>query len=115
LPIDKIGPTELNGGCKVLFLIGRKRPMKRYLRIIVISSLLISVPILIFADNYMYVSSTYSIYYHRPTCKKVLKINPHTRVTFKTAKEALDAGKRPCPICKPPTKDQVEKEKVQEF
>jgi hypothetical protein len=115
LPIDKIGSTELKGGCNALFPIGRKRPMKRYLRMIVVGSLLISVPILLFADNYMYVSSKYSIYYHRPTCKKVLKINPYTKETFKTVKEALDAGKRPCPICKPPTKDQVEKEKVQEF
>jgi hypothetical protein len=34
-----------------------------------------------------------------------MKIDPLIKVTYKTAKEALDAGKQPCHVCKPPTKD----------
>jgi len=73
------------------------------------------ISITLFAEDYKYVSSKYSIAYHRPTCKKALKIDPRARVTFKTAKEALDAGKQPCSVCKPPTADNVEEEKVREY
>jgi hypothetical protein len=80
--------------------------MKRRLIFIgLITCLLLLISIALFASDYKYVSSKYSIWYHRPTCKKALKINPQIRVTYKTAKEALDAGKKPCPLCKPPTKD----------
>jgi methylphosphotriester-DNA--protein-cysteine methyltransferase len=47
------------------------------------------------------------MWYHKPTCKKAVKIDPLIKVTYKTAKEALDAGKKPCPLCKPPTKDSL--------
>lgn len=82
--------------------------MKRYLRIVVIGfllTLLAFAPIVLFADDYKYVSSKYSIKFHRPDCKQALKIDPLIRVTFKTAKEAIDAGKRPCRLCNPPAKD----------
>ena len=79
--------------------------MKRLLKIIVVGSLLIFVPIILMADDYQYVSSNYSTKYHRPKCKQALKIDPLVKVTFKTAKEALEAGKQPCQVCKPPTKE----------
>ncbi len=34
-----------------------------------------------------------------------MKIDPLIKVNSKTAKEALDAGKQPCRVCIPPTKD----------
>jgi len=70
--------------------------MKRDLRIIVVDSLLILVPIVLFASDYIYVPPKYAIACHRPPCKKALRIDPRTRVTFTSAKEALDAGKQPC-------------------
>jgi hypothetical protein len=79
--------------------------IKRYLRIIVVGFLLILVPIVLFAGDYKYVSSKYSIRYHKPNCKQALKIDPLIRITFNTAKEAIEAGKQPCGLCKPPTKD----------
>ena len=79
--------------------------MKRYLRIIVVVSLLILVPFILLAANYKYVSSKYSIKYHKPKCKQALKIDPLIKITFKTAKEAVEAGKQPCKLCNPPTKD----------
>jgi hypothetical protein len=79
--------------------------MKRYLRTIVVASLLILVPFILPAANYKYVSSKYSIKYHKPKCKQALKIDPLIKITFKTAKEAVEAGKQPCKLCNPPTKD----------
>jgi hypothetical protein len=33
-----------------------------------------------------------------------MKIDPLINVTYKTAQEALDAGKQPCRVCNPPLK-----------
>ena len=81
--------------------------MRRKLRFVVtMSSLLILfASMTLFASDYEYVSSKYSMEYHRPTCKKAMKIDPLIKVTYKTAKGALDAGKQPCRVCNPPTKD----------
>ena len=61
-----------------------------------------------------YVSSKYSVYYHKPSCKKALKIDPLIMVIYDSPKEALEAGKRPCQICKPPTEAYGEEKKPQE-
>jgi micrococcal nuclease len=58
-----------------------------------------------FAADYKYVGSAKSNKYHIPTCQWAQKIKPGNLVTFKLAKEALDAGYIPCKVCKPPTKD----------
>jgi len=90
--------------------------LKGHLRlIIIISCFLVFISVTLIADDYKYVSSKYSVVYHRPTCKKALRIDPRMRVTFKTAKEALDAGKQPCSVCKPPTTDKDEETKVRGF
>lgn len=90
--------------------------MKRHLIFIsVFSCLLLLISVTLFAGGSNYVSSKYSMWYHKPTCKKALKISPQIRVTYKTAKEALDAGKKPCPLCKPPTKDSLLEEIFQSF
>jgi hypothetical protein len=88
--------------------------MKRHLKCITLVGcvlLLFSVSVLA-ADKY--VSSTYSIYYHRQSCKKVRKIDPLIKVIYNSPKEALEAGKRPCPVCKPPTELNSEEKKAQE-
>ena len=88
--------------------------MKRYLKIIAIVNcglLLFSVSLLA-ADKY--VSSKYSVYYHKPNCKKALRIDPLIKVIYNSSKEALEAGKRPCPLCKPPTEVDFEEKKPQE-
>jgi methylphosphotriester-DNA--protein-cysteine methyltransferase len=90
--------------------------MKRRLIFIgVISCLLLLISITLFAADYKYVSSKYSMEYHRPTCKKARKIDPLIKVTYKTAKEALDAGKQPCRVCNPPTKDSFLEGVLQNF
>jgi hypothetical protein len=84
----------------------KERHMKGHLRsILIIGCLLIFISSTLFAADYKYVSSKYSIKYHKPECKQALKIDPRIKVTFKTAKEALKAGKQPCRVCNPPTKD----------
>jgi methylphosphotriester-DNA--protein-cysteine methyltransferase len=89
--------------------------MKRYLKSIIIGScllLLFSVSLLA-ADQY--VSSKYSVHYHKPSCKKALKIDPLIKVIYNSPKEALEAGKRPCQMCKPPTAEvNLEEKKPQE-
>ena len=57
------------------------------------------------AADYKYVGSAKSNIYHYPTCEWALKIHPDNLLTFKSSKEALDAGYRPCRVCRPPTKD----------
>ena len=79
--------------------------MKRYLKFIAIVNcllLLFSISLLA-ADKY--VSSKYSAYYHKSSCKKALKIDPKIKVVYNSSKDARKAGKQPCQICKPPTKD----------
>jgi len=88
--------------------------MKRYLKFIIIGNcllLLFSVSLLA-ADKY--VSSRYSVYYHKQSCKKALKIDPLIKVIYNSPKEALEAGKRPCQLCKPPTEVYGEEKKPQE-
>jgi hypothetical protein len=60
---------------------------------------------LAFAADYKYVGSVKSNKCHYPTCQWALKIKPENLVTFKTAKEAAEAGYVPCTLCKPPTED----------
>jgi methylphosphotriester-DNA--protein-cysteine methyltransferase len=60
---------------------------------------------LAFAADYRYVGSSKSRKYHYPTCQWAVKIKPENLVTFKSAKEALEAGYIPCKVCKPSTED----------
>ena len=71
---------------------------------------IISIPLFIYAQDHKYIASKFSIKYHQANCKRIRKIQPQNRVTFPTAKQALEAGYMPCPICKPPNKD-LDKEK----
>ncbi|MGB2985552.1 MAG: Ada metal-binding domain-containing protein [Phycisphaerae bacterium] len=54
-----------------------------------------------------YVGSRNSTVFHRATCSHAKRINPANRVYFKTAQEALDAGRKPCKSCRP---DRAKKE-----
>jgi len=67
----------------------------------VVCCLLLLISITPFAAD-TYISSKYSVYYHKPSCKKALKIDPNIKVIYNSPKEALKAGKRPCQVCKPP-------------
>ncbi len=85
--------------------------MKRYLKCVaVIGCLLLLFSVSLFAAE-KYVSSKYSVYYHRQSCKKVRKIDPLIKVIYTSPKEALEAGKRPCSLCKPPTEASEEETK----
>jgi len=44
-----------------------------------------------------------STIYHFPSCSWAQKINPGNRVVFPTAQDAVNAGYRPCKVCKPPS------------
>jgi hypothetical protein len=55
-----------------------------------------------YANDTTVVSSKYSIKYHLPTCKQARKIQPQVKITFGTAKKALETGRIPCNVCKPP-------------
>ncbi|MBO8461289.1 MAG: hypothetical protein IAA85_00980 [Firmicutes bacterium] len=56
--------------------------------------------------NVYYVGSVNSDIYHYPNCRAARRINDNNLVSFDSVKEALDAGYKPCSICKPPTKYQ---------
>ena len=48
-----------------------------------------------------FVGSRDSTVFHRAACKHVDRIKPQNQVCFATAKEALDAGRKPCQSCRP--------------
>jgi hypothetical protein len=52
-----------------------------------------------------YVGSRTSNKYHRPECKWVKEIARKNLITFKSVKEAQEAGYIRCPACKPPLTD----------
>ena len=79
--------------------------MKRRSIIAIIAFIAFSIVCLSIAADYKYVGSSKSNKYHYPTCEWASKIHPDNLVTFKSAKEALDAGYIPCKVCRPPTKD----------
>lgn len=68
--------------------------------ILVVILLFVSLSI---AAQYKYVGSAKSNKYHYRSCEWALKIHPDNLVTFKSAKEAFDAGYVPCKVCRPPT------------
>lgn len=52
-----------------------------------------------------YVGSIKSVVYHYPSCRYAQQIHPENERWFSSAKEALNAGYRPCEVCKPPRVD----------
>ena len=50
---------------------------------------------------YPYVASASREPFHRLSCRWAQKIAPKNLQTFKTRKEAIDAGHRSCKVCKP--------------
>lgn len=52
-----------------------------------------------------FVASSSSKKYHYPSCTWAKKISPRNRITFRSVKEARQAGYIPCKICKPPDTD----------
>ena len=51
--------------------------------------------------KFNYVASKNSKVFHRPTCSSAMRIAPKNLVGYNTRQEAINAGKRPCKICKP--------------
>jgi hypothetical protein len=57
------------------------------------------------AEAFKYVGSETSNKYHYPDCKWAKTIVPERLITFKSVKEAQEAGYKPCPTCKPPVSE----------
>ncbi|MCP4262484.1 MAG: hypothetical protein GY774_34015 [Planctomycetes bacterium] len=53
------------------------------------------------AASYKYVSSKNSQVFHRPNCRSVKRIKPENLVGYNSKDEVIQAGKRPCKVCKP--------------
>lgn len=51
-------------------------------------------------DEGSLVASKWSDKFHHPSCEWAEKIKDKNRVTFATAQEAIDAGLRPCKLCR---------------
>ena len=51
--------------------------------------------------KYKYVASKNSKVFHKPDCRWAKRIKPANLVTFSTREKAIEAGKRPCKVCKP--------------
>ena len=48
-----------------------------------------------------YIGNSKSKVFHRPNCRHARRIKPEYRVIFSTREEAINAGYRPCKVCKP--------------
>jgi hypothetical protein len=53
------------------------------------------------AARYQYVSSKNSKVFHSPQCRSAKRINPENLVGYNSKEEVVQAGKRPCKVCKP--------------
>jgi hypothetical protein len=53
------------------------------------------------AALYKYVSSKNSKVFHRPQCRSAKGIKPENLVGYSSRDEVIQAGKRPCKVCKP--------------
>ena len=69
---------------------------------VVIIGLVLASSIGVDASDY-FVGSKNSDVYHYPDCYWAGKIKPENLVYFDTAEDAINAGYRPCKVCKPPT------------
>jgi len=53
------------------------------------------------AARYRYVSSKNSKVFHSPQCRSAKRIKPENLVGYNSKEEVIQAGKRPCKVCKP--------------
>jgi len=51
--------------------------------------------------EYKYVASKNSKVFHKPDCRWAKRIKPENLVGYNSRDEAIEAGKRPCKMCKP--------------
>ncbi|MDT8300756.1 MAG: Ada metal-binding domain-containing protein [Sedimentisphaerales bacterium] len=51
--------------------------------------------------RYKYVSSKNSKVFHSPQCRSAKRIKPENLVGYNSKEELIQAGKRPCKVCKP--------------
>jgi len=51
--------------------------------------------------EYKYVASKNSKVFHKPSCSSAKRIKEENLVGYRSRQAAIDAGKRPCKICKP--------------
>jgi hypothetical protein len=54
-----------------------------------------------------WVGSTYTMEYHYPWCSIAKRITPPHKVWFEAWQDALDSGYHPCPVCKPPHRNEL--------
>ncbi len=53
------------------------------------------------AGRYKYVSSKNSQVFHSPECRSAKRIKPENLIGYNSKDEVIQAGKRPCKVCKP--------------
>ncbi|MDI7262038.1 MAG: hypothetical protein QME90_19250 [Thermodesulfobacteriota bacterium] len=73
--------------------------MRKIIPIVFFLEIVFSFIYLSLAAEYKYGGSAKSNKYHYPSCEWALKIHSDNLVTFKSAKEAFDAGHVPCKVC----------------
>ena len=75
---------------------------KKLLFAVIIVGLVLASSVGVTASEY-FVGSKNSDVYHYPGCHYVDRIYPDNLVYFDTVEDAINAGYRPCKVCKPPT------------
>lgn len=81
--------------------------IKKLLSTIIIIGLIFSIIVpLVGSSSGYYVGSINSDVYHYPSCSYADRISPNNLIYFDTPEDAINAGYRPCKVCKPPTSSQ---------
>jgi len=79
--------------------------MKHYVFLACFLGFMAATVYVLYAADYRYVASKFSLKYHLPTCNQVRGLQEQNRIVFNTADEAVKAGYVPCGICRPPTSE----------
>ncbi len=73
--------------------------MKKRMLTILTFLLILTLPIYVYAANYIGNKNSYKFHYAK--CHYVAKMNPKNKVYFNTRQEAINSGYVPCKVCKP--------------
>jgi methylphosphotriester-DNA--protein-cysteine methyltransferase len=78
----------------------RKKGKRSIFLVFFLGFMLVTVSSL-YAADYKYVASKFSIKYHLLSCKQVRGLQEQNTIGFTKAEEAVKAGYVPCGVCKP--------------
>ena len=78
-----------------------QKKAKRSIFLVFFLGFVLALAFSLYAADYKYVASKFSIKYHLLSCNQVRGLQKQNTIGFTTAEEAVKAGYVPCGVCKP--------------